>query len=253
MHRIVHNATPVNQRQLIIDVGCGTGANIASFNNNYRCIGIDISNIGINLARKRFPLVKFICGSAPDDIAKEMKNASLILMTDVLEHVCDDFDLFSRILAQIPPGAYMLVTVPANISLWSAHDISLDHYRRYDQERLMAIWDGLPVATHLLSYFNTRLLPVVKSVRTLNRIFGKHGGKYGTDLSMPPDIINKTLIKIFAGESNRLLAVLNGNKRPYSDGVSMIALLQKTSGTVKLRCKPSGLKPDLHNPDLQTT
>jgi len=50
----------------IVDVGCGTGANIAALaQQNYRCFGIDTSEEAISIAQKRFPNVTFTLGDAP--------------------------------------------------------------------------------------------------------------------------------------------------------------------------------------------
>jgi hypothetical protein len=58
-------------------------------------------------------------------------------------------------------GALVLITVPADMRLWSTHDETLLHYRRYDIGRLRAIREDLPVNVRLLCYFNSRLyLPV---------------------------------------------------------------------------------------------
>jgi SAM-dependent methyltransferase len=41
-------------RKIVVDIGCGTGANLAAFADEYRCVGIDTSAEAIELARARF-------------------------------------------------------------------------------------------------------------------------------------------------------------------------------------------------------
>ena len=65
-------------------------------------------------------------------------SARLVLLTDVLEHVRDDFQLLSELLSLAQPGTYFLLTVPADPSLWSQHDQAFGHYRRYELERFEA-------------------------------------------------------------------------------------------------------------------
>ena len=93
----------------------------------------------------RFSGVDFLQGFAPADLEGIIDRAKLVLLMDVLEHVPDDFRLFSLISAAIQPGAYLHVTVPANQRLWNRHDESFGHYRRYDRERLSQLWEGLPL------------------------------------------------------------------------------------------------------------
>ena len=50
---------------MIVDVGCGTGANIAAMAEDYTCVGIDPSREAIELARSRFPGGRFVCGPRP--------------------------------------------------------------------------------------------------------------------------------------------------------------------------------------------
>ncbi len=160
-----------------------------------------------------------------------LSRASLVLLTDVLEHVPDDFSLFSSLLAATRPGTYFLVTVPADASLWSRHDESFGHYRRYDAERFARVWQGLPATCLLASHYNTRLYPAVKLVRWWNRRHGEAHGAAGTDFSMPLAPVNRCLEWILADESRRLLSLVSGRRHDgYDQGVSLIALLRREAG-----------------------
>jgi len=248
-HRIIKNIIHPDKNQLIIDIGCGTGANIASLNNDYNCIGIDISDIAIKFAKKRFPKVKFICVSESKNINKYIPNASLILMTDMLEHVKDDFLFFSSVASLTKPGAYILLTVPANSYLWSDHDISLDHYRRYEPDRLKILWKNMPFDICLFSHFNSRLMPAVNIIRTIKKTIGRKNNKPEADMSLPPKVFNRILTGIFAGEADRLALSIDDKTKSYNNGISFIALLRRRSGTIKMQRKPSSIAPDLHDPE----
>jgi hypothetical protein len=54
-----------------------------------------------------------------------------VLLLDVLEHVEDDRGFLARLVAESTPEAIFLVTVPAWPQLYSAHDVALQHFRRY--------------------------------------------------------------------------------------------------------------------------
>ena len=246
---VIGAVLPPSRETTIVDVGCGTGANLARLADAYECVGIDTSPDAIRLARARFPQVQFIRGTAPRDLKEVVDRTQLVLMTDVLEHVPDDFALFSELLAATKPGTYFLLTVPADLSLWSEHDESFGHYRRYDTQRLEAIWQGLPVRPIFVSHYNARLYPLVKAVRQWNRFRGKSAGEAGTDFHLPNGAVNRALAQVFAGERERLVRLARGqSKSPYPRGVSLMALLTREAGPVQVRQKPVQLAPDFYNP-----
>jgi len=245
MRRLVNEVLPPDRRSLVIDVGCGTGGNIAALADQYRCLGIDTSAEGIALAQQRFPAVEFLTGLAPADLGPAMGEARLLLLMDVLEHVPDDFAVLSQLLATATPGTHFFLTVPADNALWSEHDESFGHYRRYDRDRLQRVWDGLPVRVRLLSALNSRLYWVIRAIRLRNRLRGKAAGAAGTDFWLPRPTTNRLLQQCFAGEAERLLRIVRGRgRRPYRRGASLIAILERLPGEIACRTKPAGLPPD---------
>ncbi|HKD38029.1 MAG TPA: hypothetical protein VKB78_14550, partial [Pirellulales bacterium] len=139
-------------------------------------------------------------------------------------------------------------TVPADPRLWNLHDQSFGHYRRYDRDRLIDLWEGLPLKPLLVSHYNSRLYPLVKTVRTINRWRGATAGSAGTDFRIPPAPLNKLLENAFAGERHKLCRALGARRGGYSQGVSLIALLQRQTGTLAVRNKPVETAPDYFDP-----
>src|SRR6185295_20126636 len=124
MRRMVEQIVPPSKDATVVDVGCGTGANLAALAESYNCVGIDTSPEAVRLAQQRFPAARFICGRAPDELGDVLEQTRLVLLMDVLEHVPDDFELLSSLMAAAPVGTNFLITVPADLSLWSEHDES---------------------------------------------------------------------------------------------------------------------------------
>jgi SAM-dependent methyltransferase len=233
VRELIRRVLPESGRPTVVDVGCGTGANIASMARDYDCVGIDTSPEAIELARSRFPGTRFMCGRAPGDLGRAMEQARLVLLMDVLEHVPDDFAFLGELLAASTPGTQFLITVPANPSFWSEHDESNGHYRRYEPDRLRRVWAHLPVRTLLLSYFNARLYPIAWVVRAWSRWRGRATGLAGTDLRMPAGPLNAALESIFAGEGRVLGELLRDRGTGgYSAGLSLIALIRRDVGEI---------------------
>ena len=93
--------------------------------------------------------------------AEEKRSSTLFLFIDVLEHVSDDATLLSEYIDSASPGALVAITVPAFMSLWSGHDIFLEHHRRYriHQVTRLARAKGLHVL-HAQYLFGATFLPL---------------------------------------------------------------------------------------------
>lgn len=243
--RLLEKIVPPRPDALVIDVGCGTGANVAALAQSYRCLGLDESSQAIAHARARFPNVEYVCEAGVGARADRFASASAVLLMDVLEHVEDDFALLSQVLALVQPGAHVLITVPADPSLWTQHDESFGHWRRYDAERLRATWRGLAVETRLLSYYNARLYPIVKLVRAVSQRRHRAAGAAGTDFTMPPGPVNGALERFFAGEARALERDIDRGGEAYRRGASLIAILRRSEGELTVRSKPPGLAADM--------
>lgn len=248
---LVDELLPRGAERLIIDVGCGTGANTAALAERATCIGIDVSPDAIAIARQRYPQSDFRVGFAPEDLGDLAGRADLFLLMDVLEHVRDDIALLTSIMAGAKPGACVLITVPADPSLWSPHDVTHMHYRRYSFERLEALWAGDPIEPLLVAGLNRRLLPIVRAVRTFERGRGHALGPGDTDLSMPPAPINRVLTSLLAGEAGDLVRRL-GRREIDRDprGVSLLAILRRGAGPMSARRRDPALASfDLNDPE----
>lgn len=228
LHSLVHEIVPPSPDATIVDVGCGTGANIASLSDQYRCVGIDISSEAIDLAKSRFPETEFICGRAPHDLGSLVPEIQLVMLLDVLEHVEDDLTLLSDLVMAVRPGTQILITVPADPSLYGPHDKSFGHYRRYEREQLERLWKDLPVSVQMISHFNKRLHHAIKFVRAWTQWRGRSDGEAATDFRQTWGPLNRSLASLLAGEAKVLLDLARGKRdRGYTHGVSLVALLRR--------------------------
>ncbi|MEI8229689.1 MAG: class I SAM-dependent methyltransferase [Candidatus Peregrinibacteria bacterium] len=235
---------PPSKDTIIIDAGCGTGGMSGALIPSYDVRGIDPVEEAIAFARKKFPTIPFRVGSVPEDIQDWLKEAKGIVLLDVLEHVEEDFLFVSTLLAAMRPGTFLLLTAPADPTLWGEHDRGFAHCRRYTMERMRSLWKDLPVTELCVSPINARLYWIVKCGRWLSRFLGRSLGPGSTDLGMPMRPINALLQWIFGGEKHRLLKVLELHGKPYRHGVSILALLQREPGEIVPRGRPANLPPD---------
>ena len=116
----------------------------------------------------------------------EGRDFDLILLMDVLEHVDDDAGLLRHVAAAVTPGTPVFITVPAFRFLWSAHDVFLDHRRRYTAAMLANTIGRAGLTVIWLRYFYLAILPLVILVRLLSR---RRDPRQGSDLRPAPGVI----------------------------------------------------------------
>jgi SAM-dependent methyltransferase len=213
----------------VLEIGCGTGGILAALPAEWERVGVDPSAKAIQLGRSLYPHLDLRLGTAPDAVEEELRAADLVLICDVLEHVEDDAALFGGIVRRLKPFAHLLLTVPAHPELWTQHDVSHGHYRRYTAERLESLWKKeKSLEVSLFSPFNWRLYPIVRLARLATRLTGKSSGQGGSDLFLPPRPINALLRTIFFSEHRALRARIGAPAvKRRAVGVSWMAILMK--------------------------
>ena len=205
---------PNNAR--ILELGAGTGHNLAM-----------LSRFGTVEASELDPVAR---GIASERLGREVKEAALpdlsmfpaesydlIALLDVLEHVPDDKGSLAAVMTRLKPGGALLLTVPANPWMWSAHDVAHHHHRRYRKAEIekLALEAGYEI--ELLSPFNSLLFPPIAAVR----LIGKLTGKDDSDDAMPGAFVNRTLDAVFGLERSLIGRV------PMPFGVSLAAVLRR--------------------------
>jgi len=170
------------QPRTLLDIGAGSGffaKSILQLDSNLTATCVDpnyesewIENDG---------RVKFV---------KSTKNysADVYLFVDVLEHVEDDLALLKTYVDNARPGAVIMISVPAFMSLWSPHDVFVEHFRRY---RLKQVEDLVSRANlELLEsrYLFGTIFPIAWLVRKLKR-----NASPSSDLASMPSTVNRIL------------------------------------------------------------
>ncbi len=122
---------------------------------------------------------------------------SLILMMDVLEHLADDALMLRQLKKNAPKPAtnYFFITVPAFQSVWSAHDVYLEHYRRYTKSSLQTLLRNEGYTVHKVYYLYGTLFPLVFIKRKLANLFAKKNEMPQSDMKPLPAWVNTLLLR----------------------------------------------------------
>jgi SAM-dependent methyltransferase len=167
---------------VVLDVGCGTGANSAWLSQRAGrrlIVGLEPEPYALELARRRGLAVHFICADAAR-LPVASGSATLILCCDVLEHIEDDRAACRELARVLAPGGLLVATVPTGPGLWSQHDLALGHRRRYRRGELEQRLREAGLAIDACHGFNLALWPVIWAVRRFRR-----SARTGTDDSAP--------------------------------------------------------------------
>jgi SAM-dependent methyltransferase len=192
---LIEAQAPLKPGARILEVGCGTGSNLALLQRYGIVDAIEPDDQARGLATARSGIaVK--SGLLPDGVALDDGGYDLIVLLDVLEHIPDDRATLAALRPKLAPGGRLLLTVPAMPWLWSAHDVAHHHQRRYTAKSLSAVVEATGYRIRHRTHFNSLLFPAVVAARFLNRLRGHEGG----DDAMPSPGVNRLLAGLFASE-----------------------------------------------------
>jgi SAM-dependent methyltransferase len=202
----------------MLDLGCGTGGNLAMLAGFGAVTGVEHDAQAVALAAGRgvAPVVR---GSLPHGLPEGLAPIDCAAMLDVLEHIEEDRASLGAVHALLSPGGYLVLTVPAFAFLWGPHDVEHHHKRRYRAPALRKLLEDAGFSVDKLSYYNAWLFPPVALVRLVRKVIP--GGESGADEALPPGWLNGMLERLFASERH----VLRYARFPF--GVSLLAVARR--------------------------
>jgi SAM-dependent methyltransferase len=200
----------------ILDAGCGTGRNLLEFGKLGRATGVDVSPQAVEFCRGRG--VEDVRQAAVEDLPFDALSFDVLLATDVIEHVDDDMAVLRELRRVAADDARLILTVPAYQWLWSTHDESVHHRRRYTAGRLRERVLATGWAPTVETYFFSTVLPPVALLRTVRTRTGRSGK---SDLALPPRPVNRLLELTVRGEA-RLIE--RGLRLPAGVSVGMVCV-----------------------------
>jgi SAM-dependent methyltransferase len=200
----------------ILEPGCGTGGNFPWLARHGKIFAMDSDDSALAFAAARNN-AELAQGSLPNHIPFGSTCFDLAVMTDVLEHLDNPAAALCAVRARLKPSGALLLTVPALPRLWSEHDLTHHHRRRYRIDELRESLRNAGFTLSYISYYNFVLLPAIALARTLSKV-ARRSIREEHDLVMPPAILNQILFHLFSSERY----VIGRFRAPL--GVSLIAL-----------------------------
>lgn len=184
----------------ILDVGCGTGTNLALLRDFGAVEGVDSELAAVEFChRQGESAVRHAPGSR---LPYPTAQFDLVTLLDVIEHVPDDFSLLDEARRVLVPGGRVLVTVPAYSWMWGAQDRIAHHYRRYTRPGLLDSIARAGFEPLRSTYFNTLLFPPIAGVRLARRLWPARDDPRSDFELNHPGPLNTLLTRVFALEAS---------------------------------------------------
>src|SRR5919202_5671654 len=159
-----------DRRPRILDVGCGTGANLLLLSKYGDAEGVDVSEDALAFCRER-GLDKVRLG-AGEDLPYDDGTFDLVTAFDVIEHMDDDLAGLKEMRRVLRPGGRVLLFVPTFMFLWGVQDDVSHHRRRYRLSQLRRAVERAGFEIERITYANITFFMPVLLVRKFMRLTG---------------------------------------------------------------------------------
>lgn len=207
----------------LLDVGCGTGGNLATLSLHCETTGIDIHPEAVRLSRERG--LKNI--HLADGTRLPFTDATFTHATccSVLQNIPDDQQCLHEIFRVLRPEGLLFVAEQSYPLLWNRHDVSQGAIRRYSRRDLETRLGAAGFVIEDFFYAIKTVLPMIALVRLARKVLQPPGSartdETRSDLFSLPRPVNEALYRIFRMENRSAAA----GRLPA--GLAMIALARK--------------------------
>jgi SAM-dependent methyltransferase len=214
---VLKQFAPKQANLRVLEAGCGTGGNLKMLSAFGKLDAFELDDEAREIAKGKLPM-DIKSGMLPDQIPYAPGKFDVVVAFDVIEHVDQDLESLASLGRQLAPGGRLVMTVPALPWLWSKHDETHHHFRRYTSKQLNETLIKAGLKPVKISYFNTLLFPLIAGLRLVRKAFGI---TESADDAMPSKPMNGLLKAIFGLESNWVGKI----SMPF--GVSLLAVAER--------------------------
>jgi SAM-dependent methyltransferase len=166
---IIQNPKSKIQNAKILDVGCGTGANLEMLSQFGEAEGVDVSDDALEFCRRKgLTVQKGLAESLP--YSDETFDVTTAL--DVVEHLDDDIAGLKEMFRVTKSGGHSLIFVPAFMWLWGVQDDISNHRIRYTKQQIVERLERAGYKVERATYANWTFFAPILGGRTLMRLTG---------------------------------------------------------------------------------
>lgn len=199
----------------ILDVGCGTGANLEMLKQYGDSEGVDVSDDALEFCRKKG--LKVHKGLA-EELPFENETFDLVTALDVVEHLDDDVAGLKEMHRILKKDGKTLIFVPAFMWLWGVQDDISNHRIRYTRAQIVERMEKAGFEIERATYANITFFAPILAGRALMKVTGI---KPESENNVNVSALNGFFGKIFSSEKYWL------KKANFPFGVSIVIVARK--------------------------
>jgi SAM-dependent methyltransferase len=215
LRQIIQNPKSKIQNAKILDVGCGTGANLEMLSQFGSAEGVDVSDEALEFCRlKGLTAQKGLAETLP--YGDETFDITTAL--DVVEHLDDDILGLKEMFRVTKHGGYSLIFVPAFMWLWGVQDDISHHRIRYNKKQIVERLRQAGYSVERATYANWTFFAPILVGRTLMRVTGI---KPESENNVNVSALNGIFGRLFGAERHLL------SRFDFPFGVSIVVIARK--------------------------
>jgi SAM-dependent methyltransferase len=204
------------ERPRILDVGCGTGANLELLAEYGAAEGVDVSPAALAFCRARG--LRNVRQGEAEKLPYDDGAFDLVTALDVVEHLDDDVAGLREMRRVLRPGGRALLFVPAFMFLWGVQDDVSHHRRRYTLPSLRRVLREAGYEVERATYANLSFFAPILLGRMLMRATGL---RPASENNINVSALNGVMGRVLGAEST-LLRRLN-----FPFGVSALCVARR--------------------------
>lgn len=199
----------------ILDVGCGTGANLEMLSQFGSAEGVDVSDEALEFCRKKGLTVQKGLAEA---LPYPNETFDITTALDVVEHLDDDLAGLKELHRVTKTGGYSLIFVPAFMWLWGVQDDISHHRIRYTRKEIVERLVKAGFIVERATYANFTFFAPILGGRVVMKITGI---KPESENNINISALNGAFGKLFSAERFIL------DKFNFPFGVSIVIVARK--------------------------